>query len=399
MKGMCNNMNKIYYSARLLLSRAGFSLLIILELALLLTAANIAQAQHNSRTMLYTPYAPYIEKQGFLCALPNPYYEQESVNTANINTLKNIPGATVLEQKIYSNKGLDIIVLPDDIFDSLRLPIRSGKLFNSNDNSETIKLIVTPDAKGYSQDTIISSGKSKNFEIDAVLTNPTYIPQFPYSVGMSYEDFYINYESEYFVQMPYFFTCESMMNNGGINLADINTSSIAMVCFDEDKSEEDYLALEKELNEMGISTIENRSIENRSRKVLDDDFNRRMPPVIVFSVIVLIGLVSCSLMITKSMMHKLTIFYCEGATKYDCLKISLLQTGILILFSGLLSAISLIIINNTLLSTKIGFVLRISNLEISGLIILICILVSSVAPILLISKADPHKLLTETSDE
>lgn len=381
-------MNRLYYAAKSLLSRAGFSVLIIIELTLLLTAANIAQAQHNSRTMLYDPYAPYISSQGFVCNLP----------MNEIDTLKALPGAKVLEEKQYtdSSLGLDIIVLPDDVFDKLRLPVQSGKLFDSTDRSENVKLIVTPNAEGYWQDMTFTDSNNISFEISAVLTDPTYVPRFPYSIGMSYEDFYFNYDSEYYVRQPYLFTCESMMTNAG---ADLYTMNIAMVCFEDEMPEEEYLALERDLNETGISTIQNRTIEKRSRQILKDDFKRSMPPVAAFSVIVFIGLVSCSLMITKSMLHKLAVFYCSGATKADCIIISILQMLILMLCAAVLSAVALIIINSRVIANKIGFVFRASNLTLSGLIIAACILISLAAPLLMIPRTDPRELLTGTRDE
>ena len=392
-------MKIIRYSLRLLLSKIGFSLLIVVEITMLLTVANIAQAQHNSRTMLYDPIAPYIKKQGFICSLPFDEMGTGEDASANIDTLKTIPSAKVIEQKKYTSNGIDVIVVPDEMFDSLRLPVESGNLFKSTDSSKRIKLICTPNSKEYYQDMIFTDAQDHNFEISAVLTDPTYIPQFSYTLGMSYEDLYINYDSQYYEQLPYLFTCESMMKNGGIASSELSGGSIALVYFEERIPQDQYNDLKQKLNDLNISTIDNASIEKRSQKILNDDLKRSLPPIAAFSVIIVIGIISCSLMITKEMMYRLVIFYCCGATKKDCILISLSQMVLIMLCSMILSTFTLIIIKSTVLSNKIGFVLKANNIRITLLIVLGCLFISFLAPILLISKNEPRSLLVNSSEK
>ena len=124
-----------------------------------------------------------------------------------------------------------------------------------------------------------------------------------------------------------------------------------------------------------------------------------MPPIAAFSVIIVIGIISCSLMITKEMMDRLVIFYCCGATKKDCILISLSQMVLIMLCSMILSTFTLIIIKSTVLSNKIGFVLKANNIRITLLIVLGCLFISFLAPILLISKNEPRSLLVNSSEK
>ena len=320
-------------------------------------------------------------------------------NDVDINTLKAIPGASVLEQKTYSYAGTDVIILPDDIFDKLRLPISKGNLFTSSDRSDNIKVIMTPNAESFSLGSVFAATENANFEVAAVLTDPTYVPIFPYSDGMGFEQFYMNYESEYYCRKPYFFTSESVLRRKEIDERQLHVSNIAMVFFDKEKSEDEYQSIIKQLDDSGVPTIDNSSILKRSQKVLTDDFKRRIPPVIAFSVIVLIGVISCSLMITRSMLNKLTIFYCSGATKKECITIAVLQTVIIDICAFVLAFVSIGVIYLTTISNKLGFVLRTNNFRLSALILAATLIISAFAPILLISKANPIELLTKTNNE
>ena len=421
--------NKLRCSLLIFLSKPGMSLFIAFELFVLIAAANFALGQYNSRTMLYEPVAPYIERQGFMVQemmifsepTADVFGEQPGADTVviseeTITPLKRpkvtdlLDGVEVMSLRHFSMNGYDITILPDDVFDKLRLPVDEGSLFKSGSQSENLRLIVTPNSKGFKAGDIITvpqeytdeNGKSVRIgddltaEITAVLTDPTYIMHFSYSADMSFENMYMNYDRSFYQGQFFCYTCESEIEHSPAVKNLISEDSFSLVSFTRELTDEEYSAAKTKFEENGYNVTE---IEENSRKKLSDEFKKLLPAVFAFGVVVLIGIISCSFIGAKTMLKKLAIFYCCGATKADCILISVGQTVIVSLIAVLASAGAMAVFILTKLSNKVGCVLGAGNLIMSAGIVLGAILISAIAPVILISKAEPRELLTETAEE
>ena len=424
--------NKLQCSLLIFLSKPGMSLFIAFELFVLIAAANFALGQYNSRTMLYEPVAPYIERQGFMVQemmifsepTADVSEEQSGVDTViiseeTITPLKRpkvtdlLDDAEVMTIRHFSMNGYDITILPDDVFDKLRLPVDEGSFFKSGSESDNLRLIITPNSKGYKAGDIITVpqeytdengktvriGDDLKLEITALLTDPTYIMHFSYSADMSFENMYMNYDQSFYQGQFFCYTCESEMERSPAVKELISEDSFSLVSFTHKLTDEEYSAAKTKLEENGYNVTENSVIEENSRKKLSDEFKKLLPAVFAFGVVVLIGIISCSFISAKTMLKKLAIFYCCGATKTDCIFISVGQTVVISLIAVIASAGAMAVFILTKLSNKVGCVLGAGNLIMSAGIVLGAVLISAIAPIVLISKAEPRELLTETAEE
>ena len=424
--------NKLYYSFLIFLSKPGMSLFIAFELFILIFAANFALGQYNSKTMLYEPVAGYIERQGFVAQeapmLPPPdngpaEYRSED-GTVIITDDASAPAehpkisdllkdVDVMTLRHFFIGEFDITVLPDDVFDKLRLPVAEGRLFKSSSTDDALRVIMTPNTKGYkagdtvtlpqqtgdSSDGTVSLGADLEIKISAVLTDPTYIMHFSYSYDMSYENMYMNYDSSYYRDQFFCYTCQSELDRCHAAGELVNDDMTSLVSFRNDVSDEEYDAAKAALQKNGYTVTDNSLILENSRIKLEDNFRKLLPAVAVFGVIVLIGIVSCSVIGTKTMLKKLSIFYCCGATKGSCIAVSVGQTVITGIIAVIASTAATLVFTYSRLSDKFGFVFRTNNLLMSAGMILGAVLISAAAPTVLISKADPRELLTETAEE
>lgn len=412
---------RLYYSFLIFLSKPGMSLFIAFELFILIFAANFALGQYNSRTMLYEPLAPYIEKQGFFVQ-SSPFLLSRSSDNGKA---AKPPELTELFEDIDTMQirhigigGLDITVLPDDVFDSLRLPVSEGSLFKSSSGSSLPRIIVTPNQKGYKAgDTVtlpqeyttateiegesvtVRVGDDITLKFAAVLTDPTYIMHFTYSYDMSFENMYLNFSSEFYQQQFFCYTCQSEIKRFGLAELFISDDISAFVCFKNELSEDEYSAAKAKLEENGYTVTDNSLIEENSKTKLSDEFKKLLPAVFTFGVIVLIGIISCSVIGAKTMLKKLAVFYCCGASKSDCILISVGQTVIISLIALAVSAGALEVFILTRLSNRFGFVFRTNNLILTAGLILGAVMISAIAPTVLISKAEPRELLTGNAEE
>ena len=424
--------NKLRCSLLIFLSKPGMSLFIAFELFVLIAAANFALGQYNSRTMLYEPVASYIQRQGFMVQETHMFSEPENavsddspgvdtvIITEDNNEQPKRPKLTellddieVMTLKHFSLGEFEITVIPDDVFDKLRLPVDEGSLFKSGSSSETPRVIVTPNTRGYSEGNTVTIpqeyidgngntvriGDDLTVKIAAVLTDPTYIMHFTYSANMSFENMYLNYDQSYYQGQFFCYTCQSEFDRSPAVKGLIAEDSFSLVSFTHKLTEEEYSAAKTKLEENGYNVTENSVIEENSRKKLSDEFKKLLPAVFAFGVVVLIGIISCSFISAKTMLKKLAIFYCCGATKTDCIFVSVGQTVVISLIAVIASAGAMAVFILTKLSNKVGCVLGASNLIISAGIVLGAILISAIAPVVLISKAEPRELLTETAEE
>lgn len=390
--------NRSLYIFRSILSDKAISIFLLIQMFILLITANLAIGEYNSRTMIYKPVEAYLNKPGFFVYDSSDEEIQPSIREKLPKIIGSVK-ADVLELKQYSGPEISFSILPDDIYEKLVLPVSHGSLFSLGNSENNCQMIVTPNSFGYEKGKIIEFGEDADIEISAVLTDPTYIMHMRYNKDMSYEDMYMNYISEYYDGIPELYTCESEFAKLKADPKYIIIQSGALVALNEDVSPEDYNAMKDNLRAMGMAFVENKVINDRSQKTLSDDFKRFIPSSFVFGIITLTGILSCSIIGTKTLLKKLAIFYCCGATKKDCMLISVGRTGILILLATLASIIILFIFKIFRLFNLIGFIFGANNVIVTFGIVLLMLLLSMIAPIILISKNEPHEIIAETADE
>lgn len=391
-------MHKINYILRSLLSDKAISLFLFMEMFILIVTTNIALGEYNSRTMLFEPVEQYLTKQGFL--VYNSKYDDISASV--YDELSQIIGGKdidILQVKTCVTPDITFEIIPDKVYNKLVLPVSEGSLFCSNNNNSKCQIIVTQNDFGYKSGNVIKTNFSTDIEIAAVLTDPTYIMHFQYYYKMSYENMYLNYDKNYYNGIPQMYTCESEFEKLNIDDSYIIINPVSIVSFNEQLSDEEYATIKEKLTANDMLLIDNKDILDRSRKILSDDFKRFIPAAFVFGMIILIGVLSCSIIGAKTVLKKLTVFYCCGATKRDCVAVAAGKMSAIILASGIAAALMISFFKLLRAFNLIGFVFGIGNIAVTVGIIIGTILISMIAPIVLISRSDPCRLLAETADE
>lgn len=384
---------QLFFCVQSFISRLAINLLIVFELFGLIITANMTLGEYNSRTMLYEPIRPYIERQGFFIN------DMSEDNVLHENEIKQIADLDILKLTFYSTIGVNITVLPDNVFDKLLLPISKGERFKSDEVGSKAKVIVTHNNSNIAVGDIVGGINDSGFEVTAMLTDPTYLMSFAYNIDMSYEDMYLKYESEYYDGQAYFYTSMSQFEKANADKKNIQIHKMCLAVFKSPVSEEEYNAIKNELISKDYLLIDNDIIREKSEKILSDDFKRLFPPVFVFGVIVLIGIVSCSVIGVKTIMKELGVFYCCGATKFDCVVLAVEKMTFTILISGIAAAVSMVIIGTRILSELVGFVYSENNIILTIGIIFGTVIISAIAPVVMISRTHPRELLTDTANE
>jgi len=382
------------YSFLSFLARPVINLFMVFELFVVLVAVNFSLAQYNSRTMLYDPVRPYLERQGFMLIPSAPLRGDSASMTVN-DLLKD---ADILSVKNYHSGDYTVTVLPDDVFDSLRLPVDDGRIFDRSADSRNMRVIVTRNGQGIGVGNTLELENGITLECTAVLTDPTYLMHISYSSEMSFEEMYRSIDSKYYGQSLFCYTSESELRRSDVPKETVTEEMYRIVSFRQELSENEYTGIQKSLQEQGYALIPNSEIVKNSEKILSDSFRSFIPAVIAFGVVVLTGIISCSFVSARSMLKKLAVFYCCGATKTKCVLISVGQNVIITLSAALASDAAIVIIGVSGIGNKFGFVLRSSNILISAAVVLGCLLVSAIAPAVLISRANPRELLTDTAN-
>lgn len=413
-------------------TKPGIYLFIAFEMIILLAAANISVGQYNSRDLLYEPVRPYIEQQGFMVmkmGISMNFETGELTHTESADLNELIEDADIVTLKSVNFPECSVTVLPDDVFDRLRLPVEEGSQFSSGSESSCPRLVITQNPEGckagdiltlqqqYSEyitpensellprdaahpmEQIVRLGDDVNFEIAAVLTDPTYIMHLSYSSDMTFDNLYMNYDREFYKDQYFCYTCESELNKADIVKDLISEEMSSIIRFREPLSDEEYDTLKSKLESSGYLVTENSQIEENLKKQLEKSINKMLPTLIIFGIVVLTGIVSSSFIGAKTMLKKLSIFYCCGATKSNCIAISVGQTVMICLIAIIMAAGGLAVFVLTGLSNKVGFVFRANNLMLSAAVLTGAVLISAIAPAALITKTAPRELLTETAGE
>lgn len=357
------------YSLYAIKTRPLDCLLIFLQLTVMLTALCIAIAQFNSRYMLYAPLDDMLSRKGFICVSDindddkSPDLIEQRIDTAKLKALGDVD---IWQQSSYfggEGSQLNASVISDIFFDKLTLPLTEGRHFKSDEQSDMPLLYVTPNSKGIKAGSILDDGCGNRWKVAGVLTDKTYIPHLSFDRSGSYENFYYTYDTDFEEGEPMFYTSEAMVKKLPENTGFATDEQFAIVTFNSDISEQEYAAARQKLDDdKDIAYTEVESIYKRSRKILSDDLKRLIPAVCVFGIVVLIGMISCSVISTKAIMGKLAVFCCCGATRRQCTLITAGQMLIITAAALTATAVCIWVMSISAYAGDIGFVLRENNI-------------------------------------
>lgn len=401
-------------------------LLMLVQLILLMLAENMLIANLNSRDVLYAPYEDIISKNGYYFMPPYSsggiWDEEGHIVKTSEEVLEDVLSKLKGEYKVYNiysssienDKGsVAITIIDDEIYHKLKLPLDSG-----HHSSKKNSCMVTKNDKGLDVGTILNIDGAK-IEITGVLTDNTYIPDYgTYDIDMGLMDLYRAYtysgtgasspvdDGDMKDMMDSYYTdkteiiapvsaFEEQINASGSTIYKGNS---VLLVFNSPLSEEDRLYNEEVLiaedcDEPGLLM----PFEQINKKALiyrNEDFNKMLPLVICIIVVIFVGIICSSAIITAKQLRKFALLYINGATTKDCVIISCvtalissvvaLVIALLVLFLGIVNSFA----------NDLGFVWGLNNLVAIAATVIFITLSFGIIPGMILSRKK-YVLITE----
>lgn len=293
---------------------------------------------------------------------------------------------------LESGEKIRVHILEDEIYNGLRLPLQSGKIQKG-------KCIITSNDLGLSEGSTLQPA-GKEVEISGVLTTTTYLPDFgKMSDSMSADDFYLPYSSVVKrVADGTKFDAEAIAPKSLFKeLIDAHDTNIyrtdyMLITFDEKMSAEDMEYNKKVLEESNLNETEpgwavsTAQINEKSRAILNEDFDKMLPIVACIIAVILIGVVCSSAIITAKQLRRFAVLYITGASPLDCVKISCVTAFI---SSAIAAAAALTLMKLGIADTfanETGFTWGLNNTVATVCTVVFAIAAFAVIPAIVISR-------------
>lgn len=388
-----------------------FTFIMVLEIIALLVATNVTIGSANSKNVLVKPFDEILSKDGYYCSF-EPMWETTEEYYEFYDLFYKMKSASV----ITLDEDGSTKIVHDDIFFKYAMPLQSGSWpKTATDENGTPYVVVSPDYMKNPGDTIYVDNVGECI-ISGVLTEVTYIPEF---------SFYYGDMTSMYISADYVATIEEIKNgsqdamkfsNSAIIIpssayckASGSAEAFGLSCFiiyDENISEAD-----KKYNEGIIEQIVNFQKDNAdfypvapqftplSQIKADTDvyitnsYNYILPIILVVAAIVLIGLIGSVAINTVTQIKNYGIYFLCGSKWSDCLKIAFANISIILVFSGLVSALLLYSSTAFNLNYLIGQVYDWNNLFISLGIILAMMILSLIIPFGIIRFTSPVEVI------
>ncbi len=391
----------IKYSLMFFAKHARLYILMILQLAFLLLAENILIANLNSRDVLYAPYENIISHDGYYFMQP---YASGGISDENGDTIKT--NDDILQEtlaklkgsyKLYcfyhgtlEDKGINIRVIDDTVFNALSLPLEEGK------HSKNACLVTKNNIGIKAGDEVDVDGVK--IKISGVLSDKTYLPDYSMiDAEMSVEQLYQAYSfskdfggddtqyMEYTEIIAPFSLLKECIENGVLY-----RSGKMLIAFDEPLSPQDRAYNEQVLTAANCDEpgwlISFEQIRRKGEIYRSEDFYKMLPIVACILVVTIVGVVCSSAMISARQMKKFKALYLSGATSLDCLMISCLTALVSSIAALALAAAVLKIGIANSFANELGFVIGANNVFATAAVIAFAVLSFGAVPSVILRK-------------
>lgn len=387
------------------------NLLIIIQLAAVMTILCVLVSMIESRMEYYTPFADEINSKGFLC-------EMDVSNVASEKEiLKNLKG-TECEFTYYGyyavNMDSDDVTMENENtyvpltdllterwIEAYTPKMQSGSWLNDITDDGYIHAVVTQDnALGLKTGDIITldsfDGKTAQAKVIGVMENKQYVvgyslfSQTDLANKMNFFDMYYTYNSEVENQWGLFIP-KSEIEKSTIYNGDFTVWGMGFVLCDgmsdsEIKEVSDYL----KANCSPMYTVPLEEIRDNSFEYIRQELYVLLPIALCIFLLTLITTISVISISVNSQLKTYAIFYICGAKWRDCAFISFLYSLIVCIISGLISLTAIMIImHKSLTVIKLG-IIEVGVMLAAAVVYLI---LSAIMPILITHRNQPKDIL------
>lgn len=387
------------------------NLLIIIQLAAVMTILCVLVSMIESRMEYYTPFADEINSKGFLC-------EMDAADVASEKEiLKNLKG-TECEFTYYGYYAVNIDgdnvtmenentyvpltdLLTERWIEAYTPKMQSGRWLNDITDDGYIHAVVTQDnALGLKTGDIITldsfDGKTAQAKVIGVMENKQYavgyslFSQTDLANKMNFFDMYYTYNSEVENQWGLFIP-KSDIEKSTIYDGDFTVWGMGFVLCDgmsdsEMKEVSNYL----KANCSPLYTVPLEEIRDNSFEYIRQELYVLLPIALCIFLLTLITTISVISISVNSQLKTYAIFYICGAKWRDCAFISFLYSLIVCIISGLISLTAIIIImHKSLTVIKLG-IIEVGVMLAAAVVYLI---LSAIMPILITHRNQPKDIL------
>lgn len=387
------------------------NLLIIIQLAAVMTILCVLVSMIESRMEYYTPFADEINSKGFLC-------EMDVSNVASEKEiLKNLKG-TECEFTYYGyyavNMDSDDVTMENENtyvpltdllterwIEAYTPKMQSGSWLNDITDDGYIHAVVTQDnALGLKTGDIITldsfDGKTAQAKVIGVMENKQYVvgyslfSQTDLANKMNFFDMYYTYNSEVENQWGLFIP-KSEIEKSTIYNGDFTVWGMGFLLCDgmsdsEIKEVSDYL----QANCSPMYTVPLEEIRDNSFEYIRQELYVLLPIALCIFLLTLITTISVISISVNSQLKTYAIFYICGAKWRDCAFISFLYSLIVCIISGLISLTAIMIImHKSLTVIKLG-IIEVGVMLAAAVVYLI---LSAIMPILITHRNQPKDIL------
>lgn len=374
------------------------NLILILQVFAVFVVINVLIGSVNSRQMLKEPYKDVLNKQGFVTyQMPLPeengdtnYYPIDDIKSM-LSDKAEVVSFEYLTFQTNSNDSVKVVACDDDFYSKLNLPLVSGKK-----GSAVITQNMLGIGSGDSVD-VLNVGAKGNIKISGVLTNPTYIPwtnsgtSEKSDISIFYKKYDISSNDGTFI----------IMNMSAFKALEIErgyyvTQIGKFIYYPERVSEDIYQKDYEAMNQGNTLNIE--EINKDTNKMINEDLKKYVPLCILVFTIVLIG-VACSIAIQSLyQMKNYGIYYLCGMKWNNAVGICGSCVLIILVISGVLSAVTLKLLILFGVLANLGIVININNLYVSLIMAVLIFVISMIVPFVNINKQTPVNIIRRTKE-
>lgn len=406
----------IFKSAIRQLKRNKFmNILIVVQLAAVMTILCVLVSMVESRMIYYVPFADEINSQGYLCEFDGDVASEKEI-------LENVKGAncefTYMEQFPVNINSDNITIenentyvpytdiMSDKWINSYTPQMQSGSWLNDLPDDGYIHVVVTQDNKLglktgdiitiHEYDYDIKKDIEEKAKVIGVMENKQYLvglswfQQTDVANRKNFFDMYYTYNSEiedlWGLCVP-----KSEIEQSKLYHDDFSVVGMGFVICDgmgESEMKEVYNYLASYCSPFYTVSLD--EIRENSLAYINEQLYILLPIAICIFLLTLITTISVISISINKQLKTYAIFYICGAKWRDCALISFLYSLIVCIIAGVISIASIfIIMQNSLTVIKMG-VFEIMAMFVAVIIYLI---LSAVMPLVIIGKTQPNEIL------
>lgn len=379
------------------------NILMIVEILIILLGINIIVGGYNNRNMLYKPYYELLNNYtGWYL------YSDTDENTGELlidemkGDLSEIKMQYFVDNAVINNQQIPIRILicPDEIIDNLKMSVYSGK-WAVFEEDKTV-CIAAPNNIGLSAgDTVTSPQLPRGITVNAVLTDPCYLPSF--SSWYAYdgiENFYRKYSISYYDKEAESGECiELLMSSSEFaeTGAEISATAECVIIYDKQATAENTQYNEQIIRDNYQSGISFSDIKKRTEMSIDNILRRYIPIAVCAFIVILLGIISCTAINTlRQTKNYGTLFIC-GMKWNDCIRICAAYTTVIMLCSISLAIAAASVCKIFNISAYLGLAFQWNNVIISIIILAVILLLNLIIPAFIIRNKTPVEIIKENN--